>query len=906
VLFLVVAAVAAMPAVARAQIGEGMGPPRQQEQPPAQIEAKKLSKLPKQTKFVEAEYPAEAIEKGLETDVLLLLDINAQGKVDSVGINQGGQPPGIGFDEAAIVAAQQFEFEPAEMDGKPIAIQLQYRYKFRLKAKAPPATPDGGAPPPDGGAPPPTTTVKPIKPAREPVVNFSGILRERGTRLPIAGAVVTVFREDVDGKPVGFEAAADADGKFRFYDLPPSDWKVLVEPAGFYPFRTTETVRPNEAVDVTYYVERGVYNPFDVTVTATRPRKEVSRTVISAGEIDKIPGASGDPLGVVQNFAGVGRAPFGFAGLIIVRGAAPEDTQIFVDGSIVPNIYHFGGLRSVIPVGILDSIEFYPGNFSPMYGRATGGIIDVQIKRLQPKKVGGYADVNIFDTGVFLEIPLANKGGVAVAARRSYFDVLLNAAVPDNATNSFVTAPRYYDYQLVANYRPAPAHDIRVFVFGSDDRLALLFGNPADLDTEAATNRLSATATFYRGTASYKYVPNTKLENNLRMSWGQDWQNFNAGRLFFEFALLTGQLRDNFRYKFSDKWTLHAGLDSLIASTDINIRLPLPPKEGEPPMEFDPNNTISRKLDNEVFFSQAAFAELEWKPTPRWLILPGFRVDYFSRIHQTVPQPRLTARWQFIDKFTAKAGVGLFAQEPFFDETDAAFGNPALKSEIALHTSAGVEYKPQPHLTFDVTGFYKYLWNLVSFTDAVVSDGMGGTRPLLYDNNGKGRIYGLELVARHEFANKLTGWIAYTLLRSERLDSGETEYRLFDFDQTHILTMVGIYQLPKNWQIGSRFRIVSGNPSTPVIGSVFNASADRYDPIYGGVNTSRNPLFHQLDVRLDKRWIYKSWILGTYLEIQNVYSQANFEAPLYNYNFRQSGKVSGLPILTILGIRAEF
>ncbi len=677
-LFLLAAAAsAAVPAVARAQIGEGMGPPRQQEQPPAVIEAKKLSKLPKQTKFVEAEYPAEAVEKGLETDVILLLDINAQGKIDSVGVNQGGQPPGIGFDEAAIVAAQQFEFEPAEMDGKPIAIQLQYRYKFRLKPKAPPATP-APVTTPDGGAPPPAP-VTPIKPAREPVVNFSGMLRERGTRLPIAGAVVTVFRDDVNGKSVGFEAAADAEGKFRFYDLPPSDWKVLVEPAGFYPFRTTETVRANEAVDVTYYVERGVYNPFDVTVTATRPRKEVSRTVISAGEIDKIPGAAGDPLGVVQNFAGVGRAPFGFAGLIIVRGAAPEDTQIFVDGSIVPNIYHFGGLRSVIPVGILDSIEFYPGNFSPMYGRAIGGIIDVQIKRLQPKKIGGYADVNIFDTGVFLEIPLANKGGVAIAGRRSYFDVLLNAAVPENSPNSFVTAPRYYDYQLVANYRPAPAHDIRVFAFGSDDRLALLFGNPADLDAEAATNRLSATSTFYRGTASYKYVPNTKLENNLRASWGQDWQNFNAGRLFFNFSLMTAQLRDNFRYKFSDKWALHAGLDSLLASTDINIRLPLPPKEGEPPGPFDPNNTISRKLNNEVFFSQAAFAELEWKPTPRWLILPGFRVDYFSRIRQTVPQPRLTARWQFIDRFTAKAGVGLFAQEPFFDETDAAFGNPSVE-----------------------------------------------------------------------------------------------------------------------------------------------------------------------------------------------------------------------------------
>src|SRR6185436_1564881 len=123
-------------------------------------------------------------------------------------------------------------------------------------------------------------------------------------------------------------------------------------------------------------------------------------------------------------------------------------TQIFVDGSIVPNIYHFGGLRSVIPVGILDSIEFYPGNFSPMYGRATGGIVDVRLKEMRPPDFGGYVDVSILDTGVFFEAPLGDKGGIAVAGRRSYIDAVILAAVPDDAPISFVTAPRYYDLQL--------------------------------------------------------------------------------------------------------------------------------------------------------------------------------------------------------------------------------------------------------------------------------------------------------------------------------------------------------------------------------------------------------------------------------------------------------------------------
>ena len=69
--------------------------------------------------------------------------------------------PGLGFDEAATLAAQQFEFEPAEMDGKPIAVQLSYRYKFRLK---PAETPPPPRPPPPPGRPPPPPRPRP--PAR--------------------------------------------------------------------------------------------------------------------------------------------------------------------------------------------------------------------------------------------------------------------------------------------------------------------------------------------------------------------------------------------------------------------------------------------------------------------------------------------------------------------------------------------------------------------------------------------------------------------------------------------------------------------------------------------------------------------------------------------------------------------
>ena len=72
------------------------------------------------------------------------------------------------------------------------------------------------------------------------------------------------------------------------------------------------------------------------------------------------------------------------------------------------------------------------------------------------------------------------------------------------------------------------------------------------------------------------------------------------------------------------------------------------------------------------------------------------------------------------------------------------------------------------------------------------------------------------------------------------------------------------------------------------------------------MNSDRLPIFHQLDVRVDKRWIYQRWILNLYLDIQNIYNRANVEDRDYNFNFTQSNPQQGLPILTILGIKAEF
>ena len=132
----------------------------------------------------------------------------------------------------------------------------------------------------------------------------------------------------------------------------------------------------------------------------------------------------------------------------------------------------------------------------------------------------------MLDTGVYLEAPLGNRGGIAVAARRSYLDAILSAVVPSDASVALVTAPVYYDGQLLANYRLTPAHDLRAMVFGADDRLAVLFKNPADFSQQATGNRLSAHTGFWRALAADRYTPREGVENTLRLSAGQDAETF--------------------------------------------------------------------------------------------------------------------------------------------------------------------------------------------------------------------------------------------------------------------------------------------------------------------------------------------------------------------------------------------
>src|SRR5262249_12267083 len=155
------------------------------------------------------------------------------------------------------------------------------------------------------------------------------------------------------------------------------------------------------------------------------------------------------------------------------------------------------------------------------------------------------------------------------------------------------------------------------------------------------------------------------------------------------------------------------------------------------------------------------------------------------------------------------------------------FGTPGLGSNRAIHYSLGVEQEITRPIELSVEGFYKKLDHLVARVPS------SGSKPYEYGNDGRGAVTGLEVRLKNNPTARFFGWLAYTLSRSTREDPPDFATRLFQYDQTHILTMLGSYRLGRGWEFGARFRLISGTLYTPTVLGFLNTDAGVYTPLSG-------------------------------------------------------------------------
>jgi TonB family protein len=818
-----------------------------------------LTRAPAVVEPATPEYPEAAKAQGLSGEVVLELDVSADGQVLDARVVK---PGGNGFDEAALAAGRSLRFSPAELDGKPAAVTIEYRFRF-----------DAPAPPPPPAA----------------VATLRGVVVERGTREPLAGVAVSVGDAGT---------RTDGEGRFELAGLPPGAAAVVAFEPSHERFETEETLEVGKALEVRYYLRRSARDAYEAVVVGEREKKEVTSVSLTSGEVSRIAGVSGDTVKVVQNLPGVARAPGGF-GLLVVRGGSPTDTRVYVDGVEVPLVFHFGGLTSIVPSELVEAVDFEAGNFGVRNGRATGGRIDLRTRDPGPKRLHLVADGNLFHAMALTEGPVREDVSVAIAVRRSYADAIISAAARNTDRFTVSVAPRYYDFQGKLAWRPSADDMVRLSVFGSDDRLELAgvkTGGVEDLD------ELRIGTSFAQATVSWDHRFSEVARARLAIAQGiVDVRN-----RFGEFA----SERDRFHLTsvraeasrdMGDRLTLAAGLDTrVVPASSLELEYPEIPPANQLPSP-DPRK-IRAHLRLQAL--EAGFwTEATWKPAPGLTIVPGVRAERVVLINgMSWLDPRLSARYTIRDGTTIKGAVGLYHQAPQPVYLTREWGNPDLHEEGAWHTMAGVEHRLFGPLSLDLQLYYKALFDLALPTD----------QPERYTNGGTGRSYGAELLLRWNPGGRFFGWLAYSrsrTVRDQQVVGGTIMPGGEDFDQPHNLVALGTMDLPEVWNgfsSGFRLRYTTGNPYRRVVGAVYDADTDESQRVVEASASARMPAFFQLDLRVDKRWTYRTWMLTAYLEVQNVTYRKNVENVSYNYDYSQQGWATGLPLFPSFGIRAEY
>ncbi|HSF53511.1 MAG TPA: TonB-dependent receptor [Algoriphagus sp.] len=727
----------------------------------------------------------------------------------------------------------------------------------------------------------------------------------------------------VNNEPVAFAnilildtelgAISDENGMYEITAIPPGLYNVRASFVGFKSSTAFEIqVTLARPVQLDFQLQEDAADLSEVVVNSEFTRSEetpLSVRKLNTNEIERYPGGNRDISRVIQALPGVASTP-SFRNDILIRGGAPNENKFYVDEIEVPVINHFstqgssGGPVGILNVNLIKNLDLIAGGFPANRMDAMSSFFEVQLKDGRRDKMATQLTVGASELTLSNEGPISEKTTYSLSARRSYLQGLFRLL-------GLPFLPTFNDFQLKTTSKLNSKTELTFIGLGAIDNFELNQDIPDEETEEERENRLYLLDVLpvqtqwnyatglklkrFRENGYWTFVLSRNMLNNQSKKYSGNDASSEAN-LLFDYS--SQESENKFRAEnsiFGKGYTLKYGLNYQYSRYFIS--------------NFDRSTLASSgeviDVESTSFFNQyGAFVSGSKNFIgDRLLVSGGIRMDgadFAETASNPLNQisPRVSFSYQLRPNLFATANAGIYYQKPPYTvlgyrNNEGELENQENDVRFIRNSQliAGIEFLvPEKNRRFTAEAFYKKYNNYpssvrngIALANLGADFGVIGNEPVVSDSEG--RAYGLEFLAQQRLFNNFYGIAALTLVRSEFTNPNTEGYVPSSWDNKFIVSLTAGKRFGKNWEVGARWRFLGGTPYTPfdleessLISNWDLRNAGILD--YSQINGIRLDPFHQLDLRIDKKYYFNRWNLNWYLDIQNVYNFQAEQAPI--------------------------
>lgn len=713
--------------------------------------------------------------------------------------------------------------------------------------------------------------------------SINGVVKDQDTGEPISGALITIKEKpeiSIETNEYGFYALS----------LPESDYTLEVNHNRHK--IEVKSIHLDSAKKMNWALQKEEYKIDEIQLKnikkyrAFSTQSKVGAEMLDIQGISKLPVLLGerDVIKTLQFLPGISsqEGSSGFS----VRGGNLDQNLILLDEAPVFNNSHLAGFFSTFNSDALRSVTLYKGNIPSQYGGRLSSVVDVKMKEGNNQKFGVAGGIGLISSRLSVDGPIQKgKSSFIISARRTYADIFLNSSGENSGKKDKLY---FYDLNAKLNYQVNKNNSVH---------LSSYFGRDIMSFDKFKNNWGNLIATL-----RWNSIINSNLFSNTSVTYSNyDYKisafDLNGNVLEINPNVRNWGLKQDFSHYLGIKHTFHYGLQA--SYYDFFTRK-LPPSFS--------SDFLKRER---TMWENAVYINDDYQISEKLFMNYGFRLSMLNpgkgnnnkgeTTKSTVNfEPRVMANYEFNKNNTVRAGYTRLTQS-VQTLSNGGYGQ-MVNNDVWLNLNkpltmdqVNLSYTKKFDKGYEITGdvFYKKMANLVDYKDDAgvdISDNVKNN--LLF--NGIGRAYGFELLAK-KTKGRLTGWISYTLSKTERKIEGINKGNWYNAnsDKTHNLSVVASYELSPSITFSGAFVYSTGNAVTFPVGKYEIDGQTMFQ--YGKRNSNRMPAYHRLDLnatyeRKTTKRFKSSWSVGVY----NAYGRKNPYAINFLQDENNPDKIKGV------------